>query len=166
MLDAARFLLRFVAWFAALQAGYYALPDDWLREVFVQNVVAAPVAALLHAVSNSAVVATGGALHGMAHSLFIVRGCDGTGAILLSSAALLATRVSWRVRLPAIVIGGLLLYAMNLVRIAVLFETMQGSMPLFNAVHGVLAPTFTVLVTCAIYAWCMDHPAAAEQRNA
>lgn len=145
------FALRFAVLYLAMQLAYAAIPEAWLAAWVFQNGLAVPAALLLYLLGQSDVVALAGALHTPGHAMSIIRGCDGSNAVFLLVAALLAFPGRWRDRLLAIAIGFSALYAFNVARIAALFALQRHDLSLFHVGHGLVAPTLAVLLACGLF---------------
>jgi len=117
-------VFRFVALFAAIMVPFSA----YFFGVFTQGalfqgylVLNAKLAAGLLALLGSEVVAEGAAIHSPTVSLQIRYGCDAIFPSALFVAAVLASPVPFRSRLPGLLIGTVVLLGINIVRIATLY---------------------------------------------
>ncbi|HSR49776.1 MAG TPA: exosortase H [Acidobacteriota bacterium] len=84
----------------------------------------------------------------------IRRGCDGVVATILLIAACLAFPASWKQRLIGTSLGFVLIFALNQVRIVVLFALGdQGSMNLFEFVHTYVAQFAVIALTMVFWVY-------------
>jgi len=136
-----RFVAVFIAIFAACQLTavssriYIA---DWL--------VAAPAGwtlAALFPTDEVSVVAN--RITSTRARLNILPGCEGTELFFLLIAGVLATPARWRGKLSGLGIGLSLAFALNQIRVAVLYWVVRDHAAQFELVHGYLAPTALVI---------------------
>jgi exosortase family protein XrtM len=85
--------------------------------------------------------------------LEIVRGCDGAGALFLLMAAILAFPAPFKRKLKGVVLGVLLMYSLNLIRISGLYFVVAYHKDWFLLVHTYLAPTLLIVLACLFFAW-------------
>lgn len=96
----------------------------------------------------------GGIIYSSAYSISVAKGCDGIEAIAIFSSALLAFPLVWRKKIQGIVIGILLLVALNLVRIVSLFFIGKYYPSVFETFHAELWPVFFILAAVSLWgAW-------------
>lgn len=77
--------------------------------------------------------------------LNVLPGCEGTEAWALLVAAIIAMPLPWRRKLLGAVTGSALVCILNLIRMIVLYWAALDDRPLFNALHGYIAPTVIVI---------------------
>jgi exosortase/archaeosortase family protein len=145
-------LLIFIAVFALLQWGWSVARDSWLERLVVHQATVVPAAALVRlltpAIPAQAVAASIKAPGG---GLNILNGCEGTEVMFLLAAALAAVRLSWRYRLPALLLGVALIFVLNQARILTLFYTYRADRGLFDALHTAVLPVLLVAATAAYF---------------
>ncbi|HTY50750.1 MAG TPA: hypothetical protein VMB48_13760, partial [Steroidobacteraceae bacterium] len=151
----ARSLLRralpFALAFAALQFGWQCLREGSAGRFVIEMATARPAAALVNLVTpgahahaqGSTVQARGGGLH-------IINGCDGTETLFLLAAAFVAAPIAPRARLTGFLIGTLVVFAVNQLRILALFYVLRGEPAWFEALHATITPIGVVLLV-ALY---------------
>ena len=87
-------------------------------------------------------------------ALSVTRGCEGTEALSLFAAAVLAFPATWRRRWVALGTGVLLIYVLSIFRLGLLQWVLAEHRGLFDAIHGVIAPLAPlVIVGCHFAAW-------------
>ena len=145
-------------WWVGLQAGYALVSDAWLAEVLFPLGLAHPAAWLVAFCTDTSVRVSGPGLFGERAHLLVVRGCDGSDLLCALLAVVATSPVQWRCRLRAAVLGCLLVYALNLLRIAVLFWLAERRPSLFTSVHEWLAPTTLVGALGVLWwSWTLHH---------
>lgn len=145
-------LFIFIAVFALLQWGWSVARDSWLERLVVHQATVVPAAALVRLLTPeipaqavaASIKAPGGGLN-------ILNGCEGTEVMFLFAAALAAVRQPWRHRLPALLLGVALIFALNQARILTLFYTYRADRGLFDALHTAVLPVLLVAATAAYF---------------
>ncbi len=155
-----RFVVVFVAIYAALHALYFAVPDRILREGVHYHAIVAPAARLIRlAVRQEPVTAAEGTLTSPRAALSIVRGCDGAGVAFLLMAAVLAFPTGLKRKLLG-VLGALgLAYVLNQLRVVGLYFVAAYRHEWFDLLHNFLIPTFIIVVCCLFFAWWVTRSA-------
>lgn len=100
----------------------------------VQTIAAAVVLRM----ARQNVQSAGTLLTQRAYAVDVKNGCNGIEAIALLVAALGAFPAPWRARIAAIVIGGLLVVAVNIFRIVSLFVILRDYPAMFEFMHVVV----------------------------
>lgn len=86
--------------------------------------------------------------------LSVLNGCEGAECLLLLVAAVLAFRGgSWRHKIIGLLAGAALVYVSNQMRIVALFYTFRFERGWFETLHGYLAPTLIVAISCLFFLW-------------
>ena len=93
-------------------------------------------------------------------SLSVARGCEGMDGIILITAALLAYPMTWRRKVPGIVLGMLTLYAANLARIINLYYVGRYHAQWFDLMHIYIWQTLTIFIGLIFFAWWTGRPDA------
>ncbi len=162
-----RFVVGFVAIYAALHALYFAVPDHLLREGLHYHGIVAPGAQLIRlAVPEEPVTAAEGTLSSPRAKLSIVRGCDGAGVAFLLIAAVLAFPTSFKRKLLGVVGALALTYLLNQLRVVGLYFVAAYRHDWFNLLHNFLVPTFIIVVCCLFFAWWAAWSAAVRPATA
>lgn len=86
----------------------------------------------------------------------IINGCEGTDALFLLLAAMLAHRATWRQRLWGMVVGTLAVFALNQLRVLALFYSFRSDRALFDQLHGLVTPLLLICAAMALFAVWAD----------
>jgi len=86
----------------------------------------------------------------------ILRGCDGMEAWLLLTSALLVFPMPWRHRGIGIILGTVVIFVFNLIRITSLFHVVLRRPAWFDVAHGVIWQTLMVLIAAAFVMFWLD----------
>lgn len=99
--------------------------------------------------------------------LEVVRTCSSLDAQALYAAAVVAFPSRWRAKLLGLLIGFVVLTALNMIRIASLYAIGANAPNAFDAVHEELFPLVLVLIACSCFAaWARWLPREAHARAA
>lgn len=143
-----RYAVRFAAAFLLLWLAVEVLRASPLEPLLLR-VAFLEIAATLLGLSGASVEVIGRALLSADAQLRIVRGCEGAESLALLTAAIVALpRDVVRRRIMLLVAGLLLGWALCILRLLLLFLTLQHSPAHWELVHGFIAPLLplTVLV--------------------
>lgn len=146
----------FLALYVLFDQSYFMLPDQFLREQIYPLGLASVTAKLVAlAAPHENVLSAGHHVQSGLVDLEIVRGCDGSGAIFMLAAAILAAPAAWRRKALGLLTGTLLMYLVNLLRLVALYFVISRHGEWFLVVHTYLAPAVIISVACLYYAfWC------------
>jgi exosortase/archaeosortase family protein len=144
--------LLFLALFAGLQLAYTSAWQGRIERFVIEQLTVRPSAALLDALhpglpvsaDGPRIVAPGGGLN-------VLGGCEGTDVALLLGSALLVAPIGWRDRCLGLVLGLAGVFALNQLRIVVLFLAHRGQLPGFELLHGTLLPLGMVLLAAVFF---------------
>lgn len=140
-----RFTLAFGVLFFVLLWVYQALPGTAAYAFYLEEMTVKPAVALIRLASgNEGVLADGYRLVWEGNRLSVLTGCDGADAMLLLIAALLASSLPWRSKLTGVLLGTVMVYALNIGRIAALYFAFRHDRGLFELVHGILGPLLVI----------------------
>lgn len=141
-----RFLVLFIATFSCLQLAFVASDGSSLQRRLIDDVTVRPAAHLIDVVyPQDHVLASGPSLLSQRVRLNVLRGCEGTEAMFLLIAAVLAFPASRRSKIKALLVGCLIAYCANQLRILALYAVARDGRHWFELVHGYLAPGLMVL---------------------
>lgn len=110
--------------------------DDHVVRPFSE--VQTKAAAVVLRAARQNVQSAGTLLTQRAYAVDVKNGCNGIEAIALLIAAIGAFPAPWRARIAAIVIGGLLVVAVNIIRIVSLFVILRDYPAVFEFMHVVV----------------------------
>jgi len=101
--------------------------------------------------------AEGSVIHLKGISLNVLFGCNGLEAFLIYAAAVLAFRASWRIRALGIVVGFVVLQALNILRIAALGLVGIYLRPYFRYFHIYVAQGIMVAVALVLFLFYLSY---------
>lgn len=133
-----RNVLRFLGRFAGLLILYYALTLwGWVDEhaLFPLLKFTARLASGLLNLFGSDTMTQGVVIQGKGFSIAVRRGCDPAEPIMLFGTAVMAFPGSFRRKLPGFLLGAVVLFAINLIRIASLYWVGKSYPAWFDALH-------------------------------
>lgn len=140
------FLLVAAGLFLAMQRGYIVLRNthEQVLNHSLNAVVSATCINLLHPASD--VTAVDAKLVSRTATINVMKGCEGFEVMLLFIAVLLAYPMAWRRKLLGVLLGSLLIYAINIVRIVSLYFIKVHYPRLFDATHVTVWQTIIIFV--------------------
>jgi len=149
----------FVAIFCIMQLGWQALGGTWVQRLVVDDVTVGSASALVNAVTPEVHArAAGTAVHAPGGGLNIINGCDGTETWFLLCAAFAVVPLTTRARSIGLLLGTLVVFGVNELRILALFYANRSDPDLFNLLHAVLGPIAVILAVAGFfYGWVMTH---------
>lgn len=153
-------LLAFVLLFAAM---YLALAQYWsqgLSHWIIDVATVEPAAWLARLLSGDpAITAVGSRIRSPEATINVLFGCEGTDVLMLLAAAMLVSPVRWRDRLRGLVAGTGFVFAVNQVRVLVLYFALRYRHGWFGQLHGLLAPLAVVLLVSLFFLLWLRHAA-------
>ncbi len=153
------FLAKFCAIFLACEYAYFKIPDTYLRELVYHYLLVRPCVALINFLNpGEQLIGQHNLLVSAQANLEIVRGCDGAGTLFLMAAAILAYSCSIKHKLQGLACALLALALLNYLRIVGLYFIAAYADDWFELVHVYLAPTFIILLGCAVFAFWAPAP--------
>jgi exosortase family protein XrtM len=137
----------------------YDFPSGRVTEAAV---VAAPAAFLIDRITPDVrAYAEGSHIRSSAGGLNIINGCDGMELLFLLIAGFAVAPLKWRSRVYGTLVGVVLVHVLNQARIVALFYSSRANPPLFEALHGFVAPIMMVIIIAMyFYIWLPRHPLA------
>lgn len=145
---------RFIVIFLLVVGGYFGLAAvPWVDQAIVLPVLkfSASGAAGLLALFGVAAQSEGVLVKGREFSVAVRSGCDPLAPIALMSGAMLGFPSNWRKRWIGILSGAVVLYGLNIVRIASLFLTGRARSSWFYSLHQEWWPAFFIVVALLIW---------------
>ena len=147
-----RFPALFLAAMTSLMVCYYWLPESIINAVFVRYFAVLPGSTLLEWLTpQHEVYADGTRILSSIAQLNILKGCEGTETLLILYAAIIAALRPLRESMIAMVLGTLLVFLLNQLRISSLFFIAAYHKNFFEASHGFIAPMIIVVCTGVFY---------------
>ena len=141
------FPVRFLLLAVGLMAVYYALPQFLIEQVIVRYFAVIPGAHILDWLTPSYSVTTSNTriLSPLAN-LNVLKGCEGTEVLLILYAAIIAVRRPLHATLIGLIVGSLVVFILNQLRIVALYFVVAWHRDWFEAVHGFAAPMLIVVL--------------------
>ena len=156
----------FLGSFLVMQTLYGMARGTWIERLSVDQMTVKPAAWLIDRLTPEvAVQAVGSRLKAPGGGINIINGCEGTEVVFLIVAAMLVAPISWRWRLLGMVAGSLLVFVTNQGRILALFYAYRADKPLFDLLHGIVAPVLLILVTIVFFVWWVGRFSNLSQRQ-
>lgn len=141
------YAMTFMALFVVFQLIYQSFRSTSGDDFLITGMTVKPSASLISWLTpEEGITAQGHRLVSSHVRMSVLNGCEGTEVILLLSAALLAFRMPWQRKLSGVVLGSLLIYAANQVRIVALYYCLRFDRSLFDSLHGYIAPIAVIAV--------------------
>ncbi len=157
----------FLLVFTVLQISWELSRGGAVEHLVVHDATVRPAAALIR-VLTPAIEATadGYSLKAFGGGLNILNGCEGVEAVFLLLAAFVITPMPWRARLTGVAFGIAFLFAVNQLRVVILFYAWRTDPRLFANLHGLVMPiAMTILIAGYYYAW-LAHNARRTDHSA
>ena len=148
------FLLVYLLLYAVYSASMRSESSNWL----INDLTVKPAAQLINLLDSSAHVKP--EAHRLVSEkvhLSVLNGCEGIEAILVLIAGIVAFNAGVFQKLSGILIGSLLLYALNQLRIAVLYFTLMFNLPTFDLLHGLIGPLFIIVAACLYFLYWISN---------
>lgn len=144
---AARFPLFFLGAALLLMALYNSLPPAVIEDLVVRYFAVVPGGVVLDGLFPAFGVNTQGTrILSSVANLNVLKGCEGTEALLLLYAGVVASWRPAKATLAGLLGGTALVFVLNQLRIVVLYFVVVYHKPYFELVHGFLAPLLMVAV--------------------
>jgi exosortase H (IPTLxxWG-CTERM-specific) len=147
-------ILLFVGGFGLLMGLFYAF---WLSSWFTLHIN--PKIASFNASLSSRILSllgqktssSGELIFSSSYSISVARGCDGIEAMAIFVCALLAFPMAWRKKILGVVIGVLILFVLNLIRIVSLFLVGVYYPSIFELMHVEIWQGIFILVSVSLW---------------
>jgi exosortase family protein XrtM len=153
----------FLGVFATQQLAWQALRGSVVEQWVIHWATVRPAALWINLLTPAiqvqavdfALVAPGGGLN-------ILNGCEGTEALFLLAAAFVAAPLSAARRRQGLLLGIVVVFVVNQLRILILFYAYRSDPGLFDPLHGTVTPIGVVLLVAAyFYFWLLRARRAA-----
>ena len=146
--------LRFLALFLSILGCYYLLTLSPLVDrylIYSTLECTADASGWLLSLAGRSATVHGVTIQGPDFAIRIQRGCDPLEPIILFGAAVIAFRAPLRKKLPGILVGGLVLFALNLIRILSLCWTIRNYPGWFETVHQEWWPALFIILSLVLW---------------
>lgn len=156
--------LLFALIFAALQLSWLVVRDNSFGHFIRGDLTVKPAVHLINLFSpqinasalGNQILASGG-------GLVVKLGCEGVEALFILLAALITAPLSRSAMLKGMLIGTLFIYAFNQARILILFYAFRADKPLFQLLHGTIAPLALVALAALFFHWWLSKYSSSGQ---
>ncbi|MGE0859306.1 MAG: exosortase family protein XrtM [Gammaproteobacteria bacterium] len=157
------FVPVFGAAYLVLHVAYLQVPTSFLVEVAYRYAIVQPAAVIVAWLApGEAVQVIDNQLRSAHAVLEIVRGCDGAGLLFLLVAAIVAVDASPGRKLAGALGGGVMVFALNELRIVGLYFIAAHHHTLFVPLHVYFIPMLEILACAAYFAWWLNRWSPAE----
>jgi exosortase family protein XrtM len=144
--------LVFILLFILMQAGWQMVRDDAIGHFIRGTITVKPAVMMIHVLTPTiAASALGNQILATGGGLVIKIGCEGVEALFILIAGLLSVSMAWRAKLSGILLGLILIYTVNEIRILILFYAFRADKALFQMLHGTIAPLALIAVAGLFY---------------
>lgn len=148
------FVVLFLAVFTLLQLSYSHSRGGVFEQFFIHTLTVKPSAWLINVITpQETVIAQSHRLVSPFARLSVLNGCEGIEAMLLLLAAIVAFSAKWKYKLMGAILGVVLVYVLNQVRIVSLYYMWRFDRDGFNILHGVVGPTLIIISACVFFMW-------------
>ena len=148
------YVAAFIAAFFVLQTLYQNCRGTLIEHILIDEMTVAPSGKLISWITpREGIAAHGHTLMSKYAHLSVLSGCEGTEAMLMLAAAILVFPRNRRSKILGIIGGNLLIYAINQIRIISLYYCLRLDRPLFDMLHGYIAPILVIGVAGLYFAY-------------
>ena len=141
-----KFVAGFILFFLIGQAGNYFL-RRYAGDMVIHSLNAVPASFIINILTpHEKTFVRNISICGRNVSMTIMRGCEGTEGMVLVLAAVLAFPAGVKQKLPAVVLGILIVYLANLSRIVLLFYSLRYAPDLFQTMHIYVGQVYIIAV--------------------
>lgn len=142
----ARFVFLFIIFFLLLQILHYSV-RSYTSPLLVHKLNANVSSKVINIITpDEQAFARGHTIGSGNFAIAIAEGCEGIEGILLIVAALCAFPMGIKQKISGIMLGSMIIYLSNLVRIAVLYYTLKYKPGIFDVTHVYVGQTFIIFV--------------------
>jgi exosortase family protein XrtM len=153
----------FLCVFAGLHLGYQSLRGTAVERLVVDTLTVRPAAWLVTKFTPRLdAVADGPTLRSPAGSLNVRAGCEGTEVLFLLIAALVVSPADWKRKPLGMLLGAVLVLALNQARILALFYSLLRDRELFDLLHAYVLPVALIVVTGIFFYWWTEGGTRAD----
>ncbi len=148
-------LAAFLALFFGLQLAWSAARGTAVERGLIEGLIVPSAAALVNLLPLGVdAIAAGARLVSAQGSINVLNGCEGTDVLFLLIAAFAVASLPWQRRLLGLLVGAALVYALNLLRIVVLFQAVRLEPSWFGVLHSTVTPLLLTLAVALFFlAW-------------
>lgn len=151
-------VIVFLLCFALLQFGWQALRDGDFGHFIRGAATVKPATQMIHWMSPQIdAVANGNQIKASGGGIVVKIGCEGLEAMFILIAAFIVAPLHLIPKLTGILLGTLLIYLSNQIRIISLFYAYRADKSLFYLMHGTITPMILVTVSCLFFYFWLTH---------
>ena len=157
--------LVFILLFILMQAGWQMVRDDAIGHFIRGTVTVKPAVMMIHLLTpHIQASALGNQILAPGGGLVIKIGCEGIEALFILIAGLFSVTMAWRAKLSGMLLGLMLIYVVNEIRILVLFYAFRADKALFQLLHGTIAPLALIAIAGLFYHyWLLNNQPHSSQ---
>ena len=149
-----RFVVAAAVLYGVFHFAYHKIDDDTLRTKIYPNLIGHPAAKVINTMTpDRNVRVRDNTISSNKAVLNIVRGCDGSGVWFMLMAAIIGFGAKFKQLLVGVVLGTLVVYLINQVRIIGLYYLIEWNRMYFPPVHTYYAPTLIIFLIAAFFLW-------------
>jgi exosortase/archaeosortase family protein len=149
--------LIFLLIFIGLQVGWLLLRDNAFGHFIRGEITVKPAVTLINLFSpNVHALAYGNQIIASGGGLVIKLGCEGLEALFILFAAFATSSLERANMARGMLMGTLLVYALNQARILVLFYTNRADKALFHLLHATIAPIVLIAIVGMFFYWWLN----------
>ena len=146
-----RLVLVFLVAFFALQHAWSLCRGTALERLVIDQGTVMPAAALIRTLgARQNVVADGHSLVAPGARLNVINGCEGLETVFLLVAAFVSYPLSWTRRAVGVMLGTVLVYTLNQLRLVLLWHAWLSDRGIFGLLHGTVLP-LALIAMCLVY---------------
>lgn len=155
-----QFGIKFLVVFGVLAGAFEASRGTAFEHFVVVDLILVPTAALLNLLSHHGTIALVGHSLVSGHTrLHVTRGCEGIELFLLLSAAIFAFPAPLKRKIHGFALGAALAYALSVIRLVTLDDTLRFAPQAWELMHGFLMPLVPVAIMGVYFlAWSNATP--------
>lgn len=157
-----------MALFVALNRTFAQFWSDTLMHWVIDVGTVRPAAWIAAKLENNrSIVADGTHLRAPDGAINVLYGCEGTDVLMVLAAALLVAPIPWSRRLLGLVVGAVLIFVLNQLRVLALFYAFRRHLSWFGDLHGLVAPLVVIAGTIFFFLWWTGlsvNPASSQEQ--
>ena len=162
-----RFALLYIFSFSVIQYAYSLCRDGFVEHLVIDVATVYPSSAFINFIApGERAIASGHRILSAQGSISILNGCEGTETLFLLIAAIIAFPASWSNKIKGALLGTMLVYCLNQVRIVALFFSAQENRKWFDILHGYIGPSLIIVLSSLFFLWWANGAKVDESTNA
>ena len=148
-------IIYFLLIAVGIVTAYYLVVMFWSKELFEPYIgFTAYLSALILKIFDGTAASQGSVVATKSVNMVLSFGCDGSEAIIIYLAGVLAFPAIWSYKLKGAAIGALLIYCLNLLRVAILYFVVLVNPSWFESFHTEILPILFIMISLSFwYIW-------------